>query len=289
MPNYIVVLAIAVVILLVPQTRQAALQVLGVLAIAAVGIAGIVLPIWALYEAKPLLPPPKTVVEAAENGAFKLGKEVLSAEREADRRRLEEERQAEERRKREEERQAEEQWQREEEQRRIASLAESARAVVERDRTYASVVASSPRLSGADQVSVDLITIRIPGWRDNELAEREKGLISLWLQSIGLTAEETASIHTANAWGSVYDLWRKEHQIAVEMSAPVVQAPAASEPEPEPTPPTELEIEEIARGGFAPPAAVDRRPETRPEQPLPRRRAPVRRPASEREVGPFGY
>ncbi|MEA3276795.1 MAG: hypothetical protein U9Q81_16175 [Pseudomonadota bacterium] len=284
--DYIIGLVIVVVILLVPQIRKAALRLLGLTAIAGIAVAGIGLPIWGLYEAKSWLISPTPVVEAPEDEALGNAQSAntLTAEQEEGQRRLEGER----------EQQAEEQRLIEEEQFRIAGLAETARSVVARERTYAAVAASSPQLPGVDQVSVDLIRIRIPSWRSNELAEREKGLIRVWLHSIGLTPEETKSIYTANGWGSVYDLWRKETTTATKPT-PDTQVPVASVPEQSPPPGPDPESEPEAQPEPRPePRQAARRtfPQTRAVAPRsePRRESTARRrPAPEREVGPFGY
>ena len=55
MSIYIVGLVVALALLAVPPVRQAVLSLIGLLAVAAVAVAGIGLPVWALYEAKPWL------------------------------------------------------------------------------------------------------------------------------------------------------------------------------------------------------------------------------------------
>jgi hypothetical protein len=292
MVKYLLGLAIAIGIFALPQSRKAAFQLLGLVLIATVGVAIVGLPVWALYEARPWLTAQDETLadselEASDSGPGDsgggLGGRRLSPLEEAERRRLEQE-----------QRRLAEEKRREEEQRRIASIAEAARAIVEKDRKYASLAASSVRLPGADAVMVDLITIRIPSWRDEALAEREQGLIRTWLHSIGLKPEETASIATANGWGSVYDLWREENPDAaegpaLEVAAPVApateQAPAIDQ---EPRPELDLEPAPVVRQAERP-RYVPRRPaEARPRPVVPRS-VPRRAPAPPTEVGPFGY
>jgi hypothetical protein len=201
-------------------------------------------------------------------------------------------------------RQAEAQRKREQEQARISGIAQTIRGIVERERKYAALSASRSRLPGVEQLSADLIAIRIPSWRDPALAEREQALIVAWLYAIGLTAEETTSIRTANGWGSVYDLWRSENPLLAATSpggdGEIVEAPAetaapASVPEAEPSaapeaalPPAPevitLERPILTERRVEPPRAAPRR-----EPAAPRRFAPAGRPPPEREVGPFGY
>jgi hypothetical protein len=283
-----------VLLFLVPQTRKSAFEVLGVTAIAAVALAAIGLPVWGLYHAEPLLKTPQPVV-AADDGTGQLDA-LLRQQQEDERRRLDDERRL----------QAEEQRKREEEMARVAGIADTLRSIVERERRYAGFAASSPRLPGTEGISVDLIGIRIPAWRDAETAEREKEVILAWLYSLGLTAEEAASIHTANGWGSVYDIWRAEHAdagdpgqgmpvevVSVEEEAAAAEQEPESEPEPEPVPELppapELRLEEAERQALLEQRAAARRAEARRPAPPPRRPPPVRRPPPEREIGPFGY
>jgi hypothetical protein len=285
MLEYIIALALAALVLLIPKARRTALEMLAVTAIAVGGIAAFALPVWGLYQAAPLWEPsPAGRAAGAEDGTGQL--EVLVREQqEAQRRREEEERL----------RRAEEQRKQEEEQARIAAIAETVRSVVERERRYAAVSASRLRLPGADQLSGDLIAIRIPAWRDTEVAEREKALIMAWLYAIGLTAEEAASIRTANGWGSVYDLWRIENPLLAASASSEAPALVDAEPGPRPAPEAEPELPaapEVLR--LDRPSPPQRRledpvPERRWEPDRPRRPAPVRRPAPEPEVGPFGF
>jgi hypothetical protein len=310
MLTFIVGIGILLLFVLLPWTRKATIKVVALLAIAAVGVAGIGLPVWALYEAKPLLVPTYVRVEdsagqASGDGeprsAIRLSEDLLPPEHEIERLLLEEERQrlAEEERKREEER-----IKREKELERIAGIVESARAVVERDRRYAEVAATSPRLPGIDQVSADLITIRIPSWRDELLAQTEKEQIRTWLHSIGLTPEETASIYTANGWGSVYDLWRKDMAAAEQKeegageAADTAEVPGPDDggPETEQAADTAAStgqqgpVEPIARQ-TAPRRFAEPAPPPRPARPAPAPayRPPASAPSRESQVGPFGY
>jgi hypothetical protein len=299
MSDYVIGLAVLVLILLIPQTRRSAMEILGVSLIAAVSLAVIGLPVWALYRVEPLLeaPAPPPVV-AADNGTGQLNA-LLRQQEEDERRRVEDERR----------RQEEEQRKREEELARIAGILENLRAIVERERNYAEIVVSSPRLPGVGGISVDLIGIRIPGWRDSETAEREKAVIRAWLHSIGLSPEESASIHTANGWGSVYDIWRAENPPAVDApseegsaevaSVPEDAPPAEPEPEQEPVPDLppapELRQQEAERKALAErraeQRAAARRAEARRQATPPRRPPPARRPPPppEPQVGPFGF
>jgi hypothetical protein len=292
MVETIIALALAALVLLVPKARKTALEMLAVTAIAAGGIAALALPVWALYQAAPFLEPPSPAPgEGAEDGTGQL--EVLVQQQEEQRRREEEERL----------RQAEEQRQREEEQARITAIAETVRSLVERERRYAAVSASRPRLPGADRLSGDLIAIRIPAWRDAETAAREKALIIAWLYAIGLTADEAASIHTANGWGSVYDLWRIENPLLATNASSEATAVVGAGPDPRPAPESDAEPEVLPEPVLPPapevlrlerPGAAERRAaaagsEPRPESIAPRRPPPVRRPPPQPEVGPFGY
>jgi hypothetical protein len=295
MSDYVIALIVLALLLLVPQTRRAMFEILSVTAVAAVGVAALGLPVWALYEADPLLGPSQPPVAAAEDGTGQL--DALLEQQEAERRRLEEE---------EGRRQAEEQRKREEEQARIAGIAKAVRAIVERERKYAAVAASGQRLPAADGILKDLIGIRVPGWRDSETAEREKALILAWLLTIGVTSEETASIRTANGWGSVYDLWSAEQSavagepvsetgevVSLTVDPPAAAEPAsegdvASEPESEPEPEPEPEVVQPEPRPFSE-QQRQWRPVPRWESAAPRVPAPVRRPPPRREVGPFGY
>jgi len=313
MLDYVIALVFVTLVAVVPALRRGALSVLGLSAIAAVAIAGIALPVWGLYEAKSWLtgaaPEIADVSEksrpghGSETGA---AEKALSEAKKAEQRRMEDERQ----------KRAEEQRRLEEELQRIADLAEEARIVVENDRKYAEIAADSPRMPGIDQVSTDLIAIRIPSWRDEALAEREMELIRAWLISIGLTPEETAMIVTAKAWGTLYDLWQREITSPADRPAPDAQAPAVadseeppqaeplSEAEPEPDPQAEPPPEpEPARATAAEPEYIPFAPLRQAERPVvqprpqPRQALPAapqiperrRPPAQERELGPFGY
>jgi len=292
MLGLILVLVITVAALLVPRTRRAALSVLGVTAIAVLAIAGIWLPVWALYEAKSWLAAPEPLIvesrsKTAEQGTSRAASaedgEAPSADERA-----------------EQETNHKEQQQQAQEQQRVASVAEAARAIVDSDRKYAAAAAASPSIPGLARVSADLIAIRVPSWRDPELAVREQGLIRAWLHSIGLTPEQTSSLYTANGWGSVYDLWRSEVLADAEAPAPVLQpaeAPAAGRPGPaaeEPVPrrataPRRAERPSVIESEVPFEPIPEPPPERRPAQPRPRTETPKRQPAQESEVGPFGF
>jgi hypothetical protein len=288
----IVGLAIVAAALLIPGSRKLVLQLIGLIAIASAGVAAIALPVWALYEAKSWFGAPETALTgsgsfAADSVAGQTGGAGIGATTAADgaskQHRLAQERQ----------RRAEAQRQREEEERRLQALVEAVRSVVERERQYALVAASTRRLTGVDEILVDLITIRIPSWRDPALAEREQGEIRAWLHSIGLTPEETASISTANGWGSVYDLWREEHDTAAE--APLTAGREAVASVPDPPSPEEPPPDPVPEPQPATPSTyVDRRPSEpwtapRRERSVQRSTVPPRTRAPERTVGPFGY
>lgn len=99
----------------------------------------------------------------------------------------------------------------EEEKLRIAALAAQARAVLEEDRKRAEHAASYSLPARAGDMRGEILAIRIPAWRNKETQAFQKEAIRNWLQDVGLTAEETASISTAKAWGSLYDMWVSEH------------------------------------------------------------------------------
>ena len=289
---YLIALAVAALVLLIPQARRTALESLGVLAIAAGGVLALALPVWALYQVEPWLPPPTAPEPAAPDGGGQ--SPAAPAVPAQDLRLLEEESQ----------RQAEAQRKREQEQARIAGIAQTIRGIVERERKYVALSASRSRLPGIEQLSADLIAIRIPSWRDPALAEREQALIVAWLYAIGLTAEETASIRTANGWGSVYDLWRSENPLLAatspggdaeiaeapsETAAPALAPEAGSAAALEAALPPAPEVLTLER-----PSLTERRVETpraapRREPAAPRRPAPAGRAPPERAVGPFGY
>jgi hypothetical protein len=302
MSIYIVGVVVALAVLAVPPIRQAVLSLIGLLAVAVVAVAGIGLPVWALYEAKPWLvsalpavvaPPPQAAVDGAAKGERERDEKALAAAQEAERQRIEEERQ----------RQAAAQRKAEEAKLRRTAAAETARSVVDRERTYASLAASSSRLRGLDQVSIDLLAIRIPSWRDGQLSEREQGLIRVWLESIGLTPDETAEIHTANGWGTVYDLWIQDKAAVAEEDPlqPRVAVRAAPEPipdqdpEPEPEPEPEVESEpepewqRVDPAPYPPPRAGVPAFRPRSRAVAPRSPEPRTRSAPQERVGPFGY
>lgn len=303
MSIYIVGLVVALAVLAVPPIRQAVLSLIGLLAVAAVAVTGIGLPVWALYEAKPWLvsalptvvvAPSQAEGDGAARGERERDDKALAAAQEAERQRIEEERQ----------RQAAAQRKAEEAKLRRTAAAETARSVVDRERTYASLAASSSRLRGLDQVSFDLLAIRIPSWRDGQLAEREQGLIRVWLESIGLTPDETAEIHTANGWGTVYDLWNQDKAAAAEEEDPLqprVAVRAAPEPipdpdpEPEPEPEAEPEPEpepewqRVDPAPYPPPRASVPAFRPRSQAVAPRSPEPRTRSAPQPRVGPFGY
>jgi hypothetical protein len=281
MIDYLIALAVAAFVLLVPQARRTALESLAVAALAAGGVLALALPVWALYQAEPWLPTPAVPQQGAAGGT---GQPQEAAPGPAD-----------ELRRREQERQRQEQ--REQEQARVADIAATIRGIVERERRYAALSTSRPRLPGVEQLAADLIAIRVPSWRDADLAEREKALIMAWLYAIGLTAEETASIHTANGWGAVYDLWRTENPILAasapaepgELAGAPPEAEAESDAVPEPALPPPPEVLTLERPSVAERRLEPPRAEPARDLPPPRRPVPARRPAPEPEVGPFGY
>jgi hypothetical protein len=293
--DYIIALALAVGVAFIPVLRRAVLSVIGLTGIAALAILGIGLPVWALYELKPwLVSSEQVVAEASAETRANVAEDTESAQEREDAERLRGE---------EQERQAEAQRVLEEQQRRIAEITESAREIVAKDGEYAKLARSSQRFPGLDRVSIDLIAIRIPTWRDSDLAEREKVLIRSWLHSLGLLPAETAQIHTASAWGSLYDLWRVENptavttpiltleskplpppdQSAVEEEDLPTMPQARSEPLPSSEPRRLAPSTPPARTQTAPDPRPVGRDDTPPTAPPPRRRPP------EREVGPFGY
>jgi len=175
--------------------------------------------------------------------------------------------------------------------------------VLEEDRKLAEQTVSHRLPVGIGGEFVDILAIRIPPWRDKQLAAAQKESIRVWLQSIGLSADETASIVTAKAWGALYDMWLAENpdvvvprppSVSTEVASvlPESEAPppeAAAESAPMPSSQTEPEKPPARDPTFPPPEAIRRVPPRRPDvapAPPPRQR-PARR--SEPEVGPFGY
>jgi hypothetical protein len=292
MVEYLFALAVLALALWLPQTRRTLIETLAVTAIAAVGVAALVLPVVALQQTGSWpgshRPPPQSAVADGSDRT-----DALAQERADERHRVEEARR----------RRVEEERERDEEQARIAGVVEKVRSIVERERRYAAAAASREQLPGVEQLSAELIEIRIPAWRDAALADREKSLIFAWLYALGLTTDETTSIRTANGWGSVYDLWRAENPLlAARPAQPDADAPVGGrqaspvpgagsgpdgEPRPDIVPPPQPPRAE--RPTIAVQRATAPRGEPRRESPPPRRPPPPRPPPPEREVGPFGY
>lgn len=292
-------LAVVLVVLAVPRLRSAFLSLMGLAAIIAAGSAVIAVVVWALYQAKPWLTPdePAMTEDAAEPERL-VPDASVAAEADLTSALASEEAEL----------AAQRQQKLAEEQLRIARLVGRARYILEEDRKFAEHAVLNPLPAGVRSSFGRIIAIRIPAWRDNELATRQSESIRTWLHSIGLSADETANIGTAKAWGSLYDMWVAETQAVTPTShqAPepaVASAPTAApeaeeapeiapqtEPESVPAPPPEI------RSPPPPPVARQappRREVVRPPPPRriepPRRPSPRRSPAREREVGPFGY
>jgi hypothetical protein len=292
MVEYLFALAVLALALWLPQTRRTLIEMLAVTAIAAVGVAVLVLPVVALQQSGSWPGSQKPAPESAvADGSDRT--DALAQERAEEQRRVEEERQ----------RRAQEERERDEEQARIAGIVEEVRSVIERERRYAAAASSREQLPGVEQLSAELIEIRIPAWRDSALADREKSLIFAWLYALGLTTEETTSIRTANGWGSVYDLWRAENPLLAAgpaqpdgeiadgggQASPVPGAGSGPEGEPRPDLVPEPPPPRAQRPTVAEQRATVPRREPRRESPPPRRPPPPRPPPPEREVGPFGY
>lgn len=282
-------LAVVLAVLAVPRLRGAVLSLMGLAAIIAAGSAVIAVVVWALYQAKPWLTPDRpAVTEDAAAPAEKVAEASGTAEADLASALESEEAQLLARR----------QKKLAEEELRVARLVGRARYILEEDRKFAEHTALSPLPAGISSSFGNIIAIRIPAWRDNEVARRQSESIRAWLQSIGLGADETASIGTAKAWGSLYDMWVAEKQAAVPVGpgatepavASVVAAPEA-DPVSEPASQTEPEP------ALVPPPIASQAPPRREvvRSSPPRRTAPVRRPPPrrppprERTVGPFGY
>lgn len=304
-----ILVAAVLVVLAVPSLRRAVLSIIGLVAVIVAGSAIVAVVVWGLYQAKPWLTPDElAVAEEAEvsDGQGSIPDETVEADltsaiasEEAQRRK-------------------EEQQRLEVAQARIASLAARARVILEEDRILAEQAAAYPLPSGLGPRLGNIIAIRIPAWRDADVAARQREAIRAWLHSIGLTDEETLSITTAKAWGGLHDMWVAETTGVLARGVPVAEPTVASdattsEAESE----SALDSEANAQAGagadpLADPAAesVDQ-PEPLPvaPRPVPRqvfrpapppRRAdypppppppppPRRQPSAQPEVGPFGY
>ena len=288
-------LAVVLLIIAVPQLRRAALSLLALFAIIAFGSAAFAGVIWALYESKPwLVPDDRGVAQKTSTPAQKAAEESIgTAEADlasalAD----------------EEEQHVNDERQRLEEERlRIEITAARARVVLEEDRQLAAQAAAFPLPAGVGDELGDIMAIRIPAWRDKEVAVAQKESIRTWLQSIGLAAEETASIVTAKAWGSLYDMWVAENPDAAPPGSQVGEAEEgestlsdarpSAEGEPladqEPSPTSELANEPPPFVGQIPPRRQVTNPGSQRRAEAPRRPPPARPAPRQREVGPFGY
>lgn len=307
MLEIIIVVAAVLVVFAVPSLRRAALSFLGLVAIIAAGSAIVAVVVWGLYQAKPWVAPDEpTVAEVAEVPGAKDA--IPGAMEEAD---LTAAIESEEVRQ-----QGEEQQRLEAERARIADVAARARAILEGDRLLAEQAAAYPLPAGVGSRLGSILAIRIPAWRDGDVAVSQQESIRAWLQSIGLTAEETVSITTAKAWGGLHDMWVAETTgvaaPSLQVSGPAVAADVAA-----PGPGLQPESEVASETGSSSSAdadsegdalaEADAQPETPPiqAQPIPRRtvarRSPPRRAEPQRappprrqrpaqsEVGPFGY
>lgn len=298
--------AVILVVLAVPRLRSALLSFLGLAAIIGAGSAAIALVVWVLYESKPWLTPDDPAV-AEDAAASAKESPVASADAEAHLSSAIASEEA--------QHVAEQQKTREQEKLRVASLVGRARYILEEDRKFAAHAALNPLPAGVSASFSNIIAIRIPAWRDDALAELESEAIRTWLRSIGLSADETANITTAKAWGSLHDMWNAERQAAAASALPAprptvstdasatVATPgseavpepeiaAESEPEPAPAPPPDIAP---APAPVLPPIARQAPPRQRVRPPppsrfeTPRRAPPSRRSPAERAAGPFGY
>jgi len=288
-------LAVLLLVIAVPQLRRPALALLGLLAIIAAGSAIFATVIWALYESKPWLTrddrsvaqeiapaEPPSSEKGGDGSAVTAEQDLATALAGEEAERLEEEKQH-----------------LEEKKLHIALLAAKARVVLEEDRTLAAQATAYPLPVGVGETLGDIMAIRIPAWRDKKIELAQKESIRAWLQSIGLDASETASIVTAKAWGSLYDMWVAENPAvahlspqagATEVASTTTEAVPTPDPEssaetqtPEEPPPLAEQTsspQQVAR------PASPRRYNSAPHTPRPPRR-PLQRP--KREVGPFGY
>lgn len=310
--------AVFVVILAVPRLRRAFLSFLGLGAIIAAGSAVVALVVWGLYQSKPWLSPDDHLdAEMSTTPAEEIPAVAPDAEADLSSAIASEEAQ------RADDEQQQLAQQLEQEKLRLANLVGRARYILEEDHKFAAHAALNPLPAGVSDSFSNIIAIRIPAWRNDELAEREADEIRSWLRSIGLTAEETATISTAKAWGSLYDMWIAEKQAAaasgpvaaevvVSTDASVTVAPTgsatvpapeiAAEPESEPAPAPPPDIAPVPVPNLPPiarqPPRTSRQVPSRRQverSPPPRRveaprSSPPRRPSpAEREVGPFGY
>ena len=285
-------IAVVLLIAVVPPLRRTVLSVLGLFAIIGAGSAVFAAVIWGIYQSKPWLSldapsavqeAPKPADESPESIATREADLTAALDAE-DAQRL-----------------AEEQQRLEEEKLRISILAARARVVLEEDRKLAAQATSFPLPAGVGDMLDDLMAIRIPAWRDKQLAANQKELIRTWLHSIGLFPEETGSIVTAKAWGSLYDMWVAENPgVAPATSVPeeaevassagesesptdeesLAEADQATEPDAESEPPPFVRQAPAPRARFR---SEPRRIET------PRRQAPRQPTRTEPEVGPFGF
>jgi len=291
------------VVLAIPRLRSAFLSFLGLAAIIAAGSAVIAVVVWALYQAKPWLTPSEPELAESAAAPERVGPEAAdTAEADLTSALASEEAQL----------LAQRQQALSEEKLRIARLVGRARYILEEDRKFAGHAALNPLPVGVPSSFSRIIAIRIPAWRDDELATRQSESIRIWLQSIGLSADETASVSTAKAWGSLYDMWVAETQTAASARPSARQpvpepatasAPIAREAEEEPEAAPEAAAEPVSVPSLPPEAApvpppvasqaAPRREIVRPSSPrridTPRRPSQRRPAPREREIGPFGY
>lgn len=307
-----ILVAAVLVVLAVPSLRRAVLSFIGLVAIIVAGSAIVAVVVWGLYQAKPWLTPDAPVV--AEEVEAPDGKGLISGEvEEADITSAIASEEA--------QRRKEEQQRLEVAQARIVTLAARARLILEEDRILAEQAAAYPLPSGLELRLGNIVAIRIPAWRDGDVAVRQQEAIRAWLHSIGLTDEETLSITTAKAWGGLHDMWVAETTGVLARGVPVTEPTVASDAA---TAETELEsaldaeaeaesrsdapadagadpqadpaAESVAQPAPLPvvPRPVPRQvfrpaPPRRTESPPPPPPPPRRQPSAQPDVGPFGY
>lgn len=210
MLDFVIGLAVVLLIVAIPQLRRATLSMLGLLAIVGFGSSVFGAAVWMVYESKQWLADDgsdqETQVPIPLEGGGADPRVVPTDHFTAALAREEALWQEEVQQVLEEKRLIQEQ-----ERQRIVALATRARAILEEDRKLARYRADHPLPVAIDGVLADILAIRIPPWRDRELAGVQQESIRTWLVAIGLTADETAHIVTAKAWGGLYDLWIAEN------------------------------------------------------------------------------
>lgn len=280
-------LAVVLVIVAVPRLRRTALSLLGLFAIIAVGSAVFGGGIWGLYQFKPWLifdepaavqGEPVPAAEEMEPVATPQA-DLTAALAAEDAQRL-----------------SDEQQRLEEERLRLAIVVARARVILEEDRKLAAQATSYPLSAGVGDRLGDIMAIRIPSWRDKQVAAVQQESIRTWLRSIGLSGEEMATIVTAKAWGSLYDLWVAENPATARPIPQAGEPGAASTPpgiepvsDPETVSPSEAAQEPPPLVRQAPPPRMQFRPAPPKRADTQRRQTPSRRSPEQRGVGPFGY